>query len=107
MNNSFDCQACHNSGRLKGPRGSVIPCPHCPRGAEYARQSAPQPVIAEAWTPEHVAVLLKAVLYVAVTAMAFAVYRITTGNPAGDVLVGPDSEADFSPAEYSTWEPEQ
>jgi hypothetical protein len=107
MNNSFDCPICHNSGRLGDLRGSVIPCPHCQRGAEYRRQSVSQPSISEAWTPAHAAVLLKAVLYVAATAMAFALYRLTTDNAAGDSVVGPDSEAGSSPAEYSTWEPEQ
>ncbi len=45
MNNSFDCPTCHNSGRVGDRRGSVIPCPHCERGAEYRRQSASQPGI--------------------------------------------------------------
>ncbi len=107
MNNSFDCPTCHNSGRVGDRRGSVIPCPHCERGAEYRRQSASQPGIGEAWTPAHSAVLLKAVLYVAATAMAFALYRFTTDNAAGDLVVRPDSVAGSPPAEYSTWEPEQ
>jgi hypothetical protein len=107
MNHSFDCQACQNSGRVGDPRGSVIPCPHCERGAEYRRQSASQAAIGEAWTPAHAAVLLKAVLYVAATAMAFALYHFTTDNAAGDLVVVPDSEAGSSPPEFSTWEPEQ
>jgi hypothetical protein len=107
MNHSFDCQACQNSGRVGDPRGSVIPCPHCERGAEYRRQSASQAAIGEAWTPAHAAVLLKAVLYVASTAMAFALYRFTADNAAGDLVVRPDSQADLSGAEYSSWEPKQ
>jgi len=107
MNNSFDCPTCHNSGCLRDLRRSVIPCPHCKGDAEYRRQSAPQPSIGEAWSPAHTAVLLKAVLYVAATAMAFALYHFTTDNAAGDSVVGPDSEAGSSPAEYSTWEPQQ
>jgi hypothetical protein len=107
MTNSFDCPTCHNSGRLGDSRGSVIPCPDCQRGAEYRRQSESQPSIGDAWTPAHAAVLLKAVLYVAATAMAFALYRFTTDNAVGDSVVGPDSEAGSSAAEYSTWEPEQ
>jgi len=107
MNNSFDCPTCHNSGHLGDSRGSVIPCPHCQRGAEYSRQSASQPTIGEAWTPAHAAVLLKAVLYTAATALAFALYRFTTDNAAVDLVVRRDSEAGSSPAEYSPWEPEQ
>src|SRR5437773_697852 len=107
MKNSFDCQTCHNGGRLEDLRGSVIPCPHCERGAEYRRQSASQAAIGETWTPAHAAVVLKAALYVAATAMAFALYRFTADNAARDLAVRPDSEADFSGAEYSTWEPEQ
>jgi len=107
MNNNLDCTTCHNRGRLVDPHGSVTPCPHCQRGAEYRRQSASQAAIGEAWTPAHAAVLLKTVLYVAATAMAFALYRFTTDNEAGSLVVGPDSEAGSSPAEYSTWEPLQ
>ena len=107
MNNNFDCPTCHNSGRLVDLRGSVIPCPRCGRGAEYRRQSAPQAAIGEAWTPAHAAVLLKALLYFAATAMAFALYRLTTDNAAEDLVFRPESESGLSGAEYSSWEPEQ
>jgi hypothetical protein len=107
MNNTFDCRTCHNSGRLVDLRGSVIPCPRCERGAKYRGQSAAEPSTGEALTPAHAAVLLKAVLYVAATAMAFALYHFTTDNAAGDLVVVPDSEAGSSPAEFSPWEPEQ
>lgn len=127
MNGVYQCPMCQDSGRLAS-EGEAIPCPHCARGAEYARQfhpsatdirrtstagrspiptSRPQATKGGILAPTEIAVVLKTLLYAGVAAAVFCLYRMDRGEHDLQQVSESDVPRADTTTGYSTWEPEQ